>query len=102
MSYPYFYYGQGATFYQPQPYVYAAPAPAPTAAPKFVQPALPAGVYAAKESPSTTADLGDFKTIFEQSKPFVDQTEALANEIFPNDGAPIIQDGVIRTKYGEF
>ena len=94
MSYPYYYYGQGATFYAPQ-YVYPAPAPVPTAAPKLVQPST---VYSAAD---TTPGLNHLKVIHERTKPLVDQTEALANEIFPNDGAPIVQNGAIRTQYGE-
>ena len=90
MSYPQYYYGQGAAFYAPQPYFYTAPtpapAPAPTAAPK----------------PASPADLRHLKVIHERTKPLVDQAEALANEVFPNDGAPVVQDGAIRTKYGEF
>ena len=100
MSYPYYYYGQGATFYAPQPFVYA-PAPAPTAAPKPVAPALPSNFYAAADSPATTADLSHLQTIHARTKPLVEQTEALANEIFPNDGEPIVQNGVVRTKYGK-
>ena len=37
---------------------------------------------------------------FEASKSIVEEAEALSNEIFPNDGQPIVQNGQIRTQFG--
>ena len=45
-------------------------------------------------------DLNALSAIDEAAKPLLDQTEALSNDIFPNDGAPIVQGDLIRTKFG--
>ena len=91
LSYPYYYYAPASVYSVPQ---YAQP--------RSIRPAIPSNLYAAAQSPSTTADLSDLEAIHEAAKPLVEQTEALANDIFPNDGAPIVSGGVVRTKYGNY
>ena len=46
------------------------------------------------------AELSDLAAIIQKAVPLVDATEAISDDIFPNDGQPIVQDGIIRTKYG--
>ena len=58
-------------------------------------------LFTAPEADDTTLDMDELKEIYEKSKPLVLQTEALANKIFPSDGKPIVQGGIIRTNYGE-
>ena len=57
--------------------------------------------YTAPEADDTTLDLDELQEIHQKSKSLVLQTEALANKIFPSDGKPIVQGGIIRTNYGE-
>ena len=45
-------------------------------------------------------DLSELTANFEASKSIVAEAEALSNEIFPNDGQPIVQNGQIRTQFG--
>ena len=45
-------------------------------------------------------DLSELTANFEASKSIVEEAEALSNEIFPNDGQPIVQNGQIRTQFG--
>ena len=61
----------------------------------------PANFYSAAQSPSTATDLSNLNRIHEAAKPLVKQTEAIAKDIFPNDGAPIVSGGVIRSKFGK-
>ena len=61
----------------------------------------PANFYSAAQSPSTATDLTKLNQIHEAAKPLVKQTEAIAKNIFPNDGAPIVSGGAIRTKFGK-
>ena len=58
--------------------------------------------YAAAPTPTTdrTVDLSNLERVYEASKPIVQATEELANDVFPNDGRPIVQGNMIRTKYG--
>ena len=97
LSYPYYYYGPASVYSQAR--YYTVPQ---YAQPRSIRPAIPSNLYAAAQSPSTTADLSDLEAIHEAAKPLVEQTEALANDIFPNDGAPIVSGGVVRTKYGNY
>lgn len=45
-------------------------------------------------------DLTDLTANFEASKSIVEEAEALSNQIFPNDGQPIVQGNQIRTQFG--
>jgi len=46
------------------------------------------------------SDVTALKMISDRAKPLLDQAETIANDIFPNDGQPIVDGYVIRTKYG--
>jgi len=62
----------------------------------------PTPVVATRTADAAAApDLTSLTTVFEDSIPIVDQAEALANDIFPNDGQPIVQGMKIRTKFGD-
>lgn len=45
-------------------------------------------------------DLTELTANFEASKSIVEEAEALSNQIFPNDGQPIVQGNQIRTQFG--
>ena len=68
---------------------YGAPYGAPYVAP-----------YVAPTTTARSVDLSELESVYEASKPIVKATEEFANEIFPNDGAPIVQGNVIRTQFG--
>ena len=65
--------------------IYKAPAPTPEVA----------------ERTADAPNLDTLTTVFEDSIDVVNQAEALANDIFPNDGQPIVQGMKIRTKFGD-
>ena len=48
----------------------------------------------------STPDLSALTANFEASKPLVEQAEALSNQVFPNDGRPIVVGNQIRTQFG--
>ena len=48
----------------------------------------------------STPDLSALTANFEASKPLVEQAEALSNNVFPNDGRPIVVGNQIRTQFG--
>ena len=62
----------------------------------------PTPVVATRTAAAAAApDLTDLTTVFEDSQDIVNEAEALANDIFPNDGQPIVQGMKIRTKFGD-
>ena len=77
------------------------------ASPQYFRYSNPRSVYRSG-SPTRTRtipvrqepDLSELTANFEASKSIVEEAEALSNEIFPNDGQPIVQNGQIRTQFG--
>ena len=57
-------------------------------------------VYVAPTTTARTVDLSELESVYEASKPIVKAIEESSNDIFPNDGAPIVQGNVIRTSFG--
>ena len=55
----------------------------------------------ARSADAPAPDLVDLTGIFEGSQDLVNEAEELANDVFPNDGKPIVQNNKIRTKYGD-
>ena len=72
----------------------------------YVRYSNPRSVYRSGSVSRTVApvrqepDLTDLTANFEASKSIVEEAEALSNQIFPNDGQPIVQGNQIRTQFG--